>query len=191
MASDGSGYASLHPQAVMFPTLAFPAWLLCLPPLFWHFRQGNIAAGSLITWFVLNNLSNSINPLIWPRDNLSEWWDGKGWCDINARLQVGSIVAHAACTVMIVRKLAKVMDTRNIVVSAGRNSKLKEKIWTLVWCWAYPMLLIALYYVVQPTRYFILGIIGCRAAYDTSWPSVVLIFMWGPITMIVAAYYAG
>jgi hypothetical protein len=128
---------------------------------------------------------------IWPRDNVADWWDGNIWCDINVRLQVGCIVGTTASATMIVRKLAKVMDTRNIVLTSSRNSKLKEKAWEILWCWVYPLVLILLYYVVQPVRYMIYGIIGCLSAYDTSWPSIVLSFMWAPITTLVAASYAG
>jgi hypothetical protein len=183
--------APLAPAAILLPILSFPSWLLCVLPLSWHFRQGNIAAGSLILWVILMNFFNSINPLIWPRDNIDEWWDGNVWCDIHARLQVGAIVGTTASTAMIVRKLAKVMDTRNITVSSSRDSKLKEKVLEIVWCWVYPLVFVLLYYIVQPVRYMIYGIIGCLSAYDTSWPSMFLSFMWAPITTLVAASYAG
>jgi pheromone a factor receptor len=183
--------APLYPQAIILPVLAFPSWILCISPLLWQFRQGNIAAGSLILWVMMINFFNSINPLIWPRDNLDQWWDGNIWCDINARIQVGAVVGTTASAAMIVRKLAKVMDTSNITVSTSRSSKLKEKALEISWCWVYPTILIIVYYVVQPIRYFIYGIVGCLSAYDTSWPSIVLSFMWAPITTLVAASYAG
>lgn len=157
----------------------------------WHFSQHNIAAGSLISWIVLNNFFNSINPLIWPRDNITEWWDGKIWCDINTRIQIGSTVGLSASTAMIVRKLAKVMDTRKITVSSSRNSIIKEKVLDIFVCWGCPFILIIVYYVVQPIRYLLYGIIGCVSAYDRSWPTMVLNIMWGPIAMCAAAYYAG
>lgn len=182
--------APLYPQAILLPVLCFPAWLLCIPPMIWHFSQQNIAAGSLILWIVMNNFFNSINPLIWPRDNIMDWWDGNVWCDINVRIQIGGIVGLAASTAMIVRKLAKVMDTRNITVSSSRNSKIKERILEVVWCWVYPLVMIIVYYVVQPVRYLLYGIVGCISGFHTSWPSMVLSFMWGPITILVAAYYA-
>jgi pheromone a factor receptor len=181
----------LYPQAVILPLLAFPSWILCIPPLFWQLRQGNISAGSLILWVMMINFFNSINPLIWPRDNITQWWDGNVWCDINVRIQVGAIVGTTASTAMIVRRLAMVMDTSNMTVSPGRNSKLKEKALEILWCWVYPLILIIVYYFVQPVRYLIYGIIGCLSAYDTSWPSIVLSFMWAPITTMVAACYAG
>jgi pheromone a factor receptor len=92
---------------------------------------------------------------------------------------------------MIVRKLAKVMDTRNITVTSSRDSKLKEKLLDILWCWVYPLVLILVYYVVQPIRYFIYGITGCWSAYESSWPSILLGYMWAPITIVVATVYTG
>lgn len=183
--------APLYLQAVLFPIFAFPAWIFCVAPIIWHFRQGNIAAGSAILWITINNFFNSINPFIWPRDNLLEWWNGNGWCDIHVRIQVGTIVGLASSTVMIVRKLAKVMDTRSITVSSSRQSRQKETIWEIVVCWGCPLLMILLYHIVQPIRYMIFGIVGCMSAYHVSWPSIVLNLMWGPVFCCIAAYYAG
>jgi pheromone a factor receptor len=183
--------APLYPQAIILPLLAFPSWIFCIVPLFWQMRQGNIAAGSLILWVMMTNFFNSINPLIWPRDNIDEWWDGNIWCDINVRIQVGAMVGTTASTAMIVRRLARVMDTSNITVSPSRNSKLKEKGLEILWCWLYPLTLIIVYYIVQPVRYLIYGIVGCLSGYDTSWASIVLSFMWAPLTILVAAVYAG
>ncbi|KAH4126996.1 hypothetical protein HBI62_185620 [Parastagonospora nodorum] len=180
----------LYLNAILLPLFAFPSWILCLLPLSWHFRQGNVAAGSLILWVIMVNFCNSINPLIWPRDNTTEWWNGNVWCDINVRLQVGCIVGTTASAAMIVRKLARVMDTRNITVSSSRDSKFKERGLEILWCWIYPLVLILLYYIVQPVRYMIYGIIGCLSAYDSSWPSMVLISIWAPITTLVATGYS-
>lgn len=181
----------LHPAAIVFPLLAFPAWILDIAPLIWHFSQHNIAAGSLILWLVLVNFFNSISPLIWPRDNTQDWWDGNVFCDIVVRIHVGCIVGLTASVAMIMRKLAKVMDTRNITVSSSKNEKVKERALEVLWCWGYPCVMMVIYYIVQPVRYFIFGISGCVVAYDSSWPSVVLCWMWGPITMCFCAYYAG
>ncbi|KAJ5061440.1 pheromone A receptor-domain-containing protein [Bipolaris maydis] len=182
--------APIYTQAILFPAFAFPAWILCVPAMVWHFRQANIAAGSNVLWIILHNFFNSINALIWPRDNLLEWWDGNVWCDIHVRIQVASYVGVAASAAMITRKLARVMDTRNITVSSSRSSRVREKIWESVWCWGAPMVLAIVYYVVQPARYTIYGIVGCQSTYDNSWPSLVLSIMWFPITMAFATFWS-
>ncbi|KAF2112004.1 pheromone A receptor-domain-containing protein [Lophiotrema nucula] len=176
--------------AILLPALAFPAVILDIPPLVWHMWQRNIAAWSLILWAMIVNFQNAINPLIWPRDNVADWWDGQGLCDIEVRIYLGAIVALPAATAMVMRKLARVMDTRNITVATSRKSRMKEGVLEIVWCWGFPAFQILTYYIVQPIRYFIFGISGCVVAYDTSWPSAVVSWMWGPITMLVSAGYA-
>lgn len=182
--------APISTQAILFPAVAFPSWILCIPSMVWHFRQANVAAGSIILWLMLHNFFNSVNALIWPRDNVQEWWDGRVWCDIHVRIQVGSYIGAAASSAVIMRKLARVMDTRNITVSTSRSSKTRERIWEILWCWAAPMALVIVYYVVQSARYFIYGIVGCVPAYDPSWLSLVLNVLWFPVTTMFAAYWS-
>lgn len=181
----------LYPQAVWLPVLAFPSWILCISPVVWHFSQCNIAAGSLIFWIMLLNFFNSVNPLIWPRDDIDEWYDGAGLCDIEVRIQVGASVALAACTTIIARRLANIMDTRNITVAPSKRSILIEKALEIIFCWIYPVILMITYYIVQPFRYYIFGISGCTAVYDSSWPSLAIVWVWGCITTLVAAFYSG
>ncbi|KAF1957520.1 STE3-domain-containing protein [Byssothecium circinans] len=180
-----------YASAVFLPVIAFPATLLCVPPMIWHFKQRNVAAGSLMLWLTLINFFNAINPLIWPRDNVMEWWNGEGLCDIQVRIQVGAVVAFTSCSGVIARRLANVMDTRNITVAPSKRSRIVEKVLEIVCCWVIPLLIMIIYYVIQRVRYFIFAISGCVAAYDPSWPSVVLVWMWGPISTIIASYFAG
>jgi pheromone a factor receptor len=181
----------LYPNAILLPVLAFPAWILCIPPFVWHASQRNVAAASLILWIMLINFCNSINPLLWSHDNITEWWDGNVLCDIEVRLFIGSGVGLASCVAMIMRKLATVMDTRNITIAPSRAQVLREKMLDYLWCWAFPALMMLVYYIVQWCRYFLFGISGCVVVYDSSWPSVVLGPMPGTIAICFAAYYAG
>ena len=188
-ASDASR-SPLYLNAVLLPALSVPALLLSLPALAWHLTQRNIAASSLMLWIILHILFNIINPLIWPSDNTESWWNGAGLCDVEVRLLVGSVVGIPGAIACIMQKLATVMDTNNIVVIPSRSQRIREGIMEALWCWGFPALLMLVYYAVQPIRYFIFGISGCVVAYDTSWPSIVLSVMWGPIVCLVAVYYA-
>ncbi|KAF2639015.1 STE3-domain-containing protein [Massarina eburnea CBS 473.64] len=181
----------IYASAVIVPVLAFPACFLCIPPMIWHFNQKNIAAGSLMLWLGFLNFFNAINPLIWPRDNISEWWKGDGLCDVQVRIQVGATVAITSCIVVIARRLSNVMDTRNITVAPSKSSRVSERVLEIVCCWVIPILIMIVYYVVQRARYFIFAISGCTAAFDASWPSIVLVWIWGPIAACIAFYYAG
>jgi|SRR5690242_4065599 len=181
----------IYSNAILFSTLAWVSWLLCIAPLIWHISQRNVAASSLVLWIILTNLPLSINAIIWGHDNIDEWWDGVGWCDIIARIQVGAEVSLAAAVAMILRRLAQVMDTRNITVAPSRSSTLRRQLVELAWCWGYPIVLILFYIPIQSVRYHVWGIEGCNSAYDPVWQSLVLNVMWVPLTMAVVVYYAG
>lgn len=58
-------------------------------------------------------------------------------------------------------------------------------------CFGLPALLMVLMYVVHTWRYVIYGISGCQAPLDMSWVTIVLLMIWPPILMCIAAYYAG
>ncbi|KAF2196325.1 hypothetical protein GQ43DRAFT_383577 [Delitschia confertaspora ATCC 74209] len=180
----------LYTSAIVLPLFAFPAIILDIPPLIWHFSQRNIAAWSLMLWIIIQNLFVAINPFLWPRDNVYDWYNGAGLCDVEARISVGSVVALPCTIVCIMRKLAKVMDTRNISVVPPQNQRIKDNVLEVLWCWAFPGLMMLVYYIVQPVRYFIFSISGCLPAYDGSWMSVLMSWIWGPIITFVAAYYA-
>ena len=180
----------LYPSAIILPALAFPAIFLDIPPLLWHIKQRNIAAWSMIAWVIISNIFLSVNPLIWPRDNVYEWWDGAVFCDIQARITVGGMVGLPCAVTCIIRKLANIMDTRHITMAPRPARKSKENFLEVLWCWGFPAFIIVVYYIVQPIRYFIVGISGCVAAFDASWPSIIVVWVWQPIIMLFAGYYS-
>jgi pheromone a factor receptor len=122
---------------------------------------------------------------------MTEWWDGHVLCDIETRIIVGSWVALPGGLACILRKLAKVLDTKNIVVAPSRSHRIRELVFDLLWCWIFPVVSMVMYYFVQTVRYFIYGISGCGPAFHTSWATVVFVWMWGPLLDFFAAYYAG
>ncbi|KAF1933356.1 STE3-domain-containing protein [Didymella exigua CBS 183.55] len=185
-----SSSGEIYPIAIFFSTLAWGSWLLCVAPLIWHATQRNVAAGSLMLWIILTNISLGINPLIWGHDDIAQWWDGKVWCDINVRIQIGAQVALGASIAMILRRLAKVMDTRNITVSLSRSSKLRGQLIEAGWCWGYPLVIILLYIPVQSARFNIWGIEGCISAYRPNMHSLFLVVIWMPVTMLAVFFYA-
>ena len=181
----------IYPTAILFSTLAWFSWLLCIAPLVWHFSQRNVGGWWVFLWIILTNFPLGINAIIWSHDNVDEWWDGIVWCDINVRIQVGAQVSLGAAVAMILRRLAQVMDTRNITVAPSRSSKMRRQLVELAWCWGYPLVLILFYIPIQSVRYHIWGIEGCNSAYRPDWKSLVLNAMWVPTTMALVVYYAG
>jgi hypothetical protein len=53
-----------------------------------------------------------------------------------------------------------------------------------------PILNLALKFIVEPSRYWIVGNVGCIGQADNSWPTFVLYLAWVPALCLIAAGYA-
>ena len=177
-------------DAVALPILAFFSILLVTPASYWHFKNRNIAATSLIFWVSLNNIFVFVNALIWPTDDVANWWNGHVFCDIQVKLQWAANVGSNGAICAIAMRLAKVMDVNRTSVIPTRSQRKRAAAVDLILCFAAPILVMPLHYIVQPHRYFIETIGGCDATFDQSWLSIVLIFLWSPAFCLACAYYS-
>ncbi|KAF2086991.1 fungal pheromone STE3G-protein-coupled receptor, partial [Saccharata proteae CBS 121410] len=180
----------VYGTAVVVAVLAALAILLDIPPLVWHFRNRNIAAGSLVLWLLFLNLAIFVNAILWPTDDISIWWTGSGLCDIEVYMFVGSWIGVVGAIACILRGLANVLDTKNTVVTTSKNDRRRKYAMEITVCFGLPVIQMALYYIVQPIRYFIYGISGCTPAADNSWPSIVLVALPPVLVCLVCAFYA-
>jgi len=176
-------------MAIIATVISGVVLLLDIPPLVWHIRHRNLGAGSLIGWLLILNLMTFTNALIWPNDNLNEWWHGHGLCDVEVRIKVGASNALPGALTCIMRHLAAVLDTENIIPSM--KTKRLSHIIDLILCFGIPVLSMIALYLVQDLRYYLTGISGCSVSVDNSWPSLITIYLWPLILTLLAAYYAG
>ena len=177
--------------AIAVPVLSILTLVLDIPSFVWHIKNRNLPASCLVFWIILCNLFNFVNALIWPTDDIANWWHGQVWCDIQVKFQVAALFAILGATGSIIRNLATALNTDRIVLNASPAQRRRNRIIDCLLNFGIPIYTIAIHYVVQPTRYFILAISGCDASIDNSWPSLVLINMWAPILCFWDAYYAG
>ena len=164
--------------------------LLIQPPLFWHFRNRNIAATVLISWLTILLLFNLVNALLWPNDDFNAWYNGVGLCDVESKIQVASEVALPASLACILRALAAVLDTDRAIVNQTRAQKRRTRIVDFVWCIVLPLVQMLFHYFVQAKRYYIFGISGCVPAIGWSWLSFTLIVIPPAIWVVVGVYFA-
>lgn len=179
------------PSGIALSVLAFLSVLVCIPPLIWHARNSNFPACCLILWYIVLNLFTFINPMIWPNDDVSSWWNGYIYCDINAKLLTGNNVGVAGALVCTFRSLARVMDTENATLMPSKGEKRRDAAFELVFCVVNPLILMILHYIVQDSRYLIYGIVGCMPSYHSSWVSTAVGFVWSPVILLVACFYCG
>ena len=182
--------APLMPAAVILPVFALLTLILDVPSLVWHVRNRNLAASSMVFWVILANVMNFVNALIWPRDNIAEWWPGFVLCDIEVKLMVAGFVGVVGSLLCVMRNLAKVLDTENAVLSPGKEEKRKQLTIDALLCIGAPIYTMAVHYVVQPNRYYLIAIQGCTTSFDDSWPKMVLILIWPPILCFISVYYS-
>jgi len=178
-------------QATVLSVLAPLAVAVCIPPLIWHWRNGNFPTICLIAWFTMINLFNFANSLIWPTDDITSWWDGRGYCDIHTKLLAAFSVGITGALVCIFRRLAKILDTNPNSLISTRVQQRRNHALEIMLCVVFPIIIMFLHYVVQDSRYRIYAITGCEPPYHASWPSTALAFIWPPIELFVATIYCG
>jgi pheromone a factor receptor len=181
----------VYPLAVVVSTLSLLAIILDIPPFLWHLRNRNAAAASVVFWILIMNVTVFVNALIWPTDDIENWFSGVGLCDIEVKLFVGATGAVPGALVCIMRGLAKVLDTENSVVASSRGARRRQMIIDSLLCVGVPVYLMAVHYVVQHIRFYVWGISGCNTPYDETWLPVALVFIWPPIITLFSAYFAG
>ncbi|EEP79384.1 predicted protein [Uncinocarpus reesii 1704] len=180
----------MSPAGVALSAIAFLSVIVCIPPLVWHGRNKNFPAICLTVWLIIQNIYNFINPLIWPTDDIGSWWEGHVYCDIQAKIIVGSGVGIAGPLACIFRSLAKVMNTDSATLMPSKGEKRRTLAFDITFCLLIPAMVMALHYIVQENRYFIFAIVGCMPSYYSSWPTIVVGYMWAPLVLTVAAVYA-
>lgn len=174
---------------VLIPILACGAFLLSLPPLIVHVQMRNFAATVLVLSFGVLNLQIFLNSLIWPRENQDTFWDGKIFCDIQIKLLVGLMPAIMGAMTSILRQMAIILDTDRMTMSASPRERAQKRYFEAFFCVILPVLLMTTHYVVQPIRIILSPLNGCVAAYDNSWMSIVLQFIWPPVICLVGTFY--
>ncbi|KAL1967693.1 hypothetical protein VTN77DRAFT_2950 [Rasamsonia byssochlamydoides] len=176
-------------QAIAIPILSLLAIILSIPPLVWHSANRNFPASSLIGWFLVNDVFNVANALIWPTDDVDSWWSGAGLCDVEVKLMIASYIGLPGALLCIFRSLAEVMDSDRATLVPSRAQRLRKRAVEIFFCLGLPVLAMIAHYPVQPNRYILLTISGCMSTFDNSWPGIVLSYFWPPVVCLLAGWY--
>lgn len=188
---DEAGQHGIYPQAVLLIVLSFIVVLLNVGPFVWYLKGRNYPAAILIFWVVLLNVFSFVNAIIWRNDDIDSWFSGHIYCDVESRLLLGSYSGAPGALICVMRSLAMIFDTNNATLVPSEGQRKKDLIFMLVFCWAFPIYIMAVYYIVQPARYLLFGIVGCVPLADESWLSDILILIWPLVLTLISVYYAG
>lgn len=174
---------------ILVAALAFPSCMLSIPPLIAHIRNANLAATVLILAIIILNLQNFVNALIWPNNDVENSWDGRIFCDIEVKLYIGLPMVSIGAITSILRQTAIILDTNSITLSPSPKQRIRTAIFEGTVCLLLPVIMMATHYVVQAERYWILPVVGCRAAYDNTWLTIILIFLPPTLVCISGSIY--
>jgi pheromone a factor receptor len=179
----------ISPSAVALPLFACLAILLCIPPLIAHAAARNLAATVLATAILICNIQNLLNALIWPSYPLESKWDGRGLCDVEIKVYVGAYIAITGAMASVFRQLAIILDPNFVSIRPTNRLRYKDLTFEIGLCILLPICIMAVSYVVQSRRYYLVALSGCVPAFYPSWVSSVLIHMWPVILSAIGAAY--
>ncbi|THU83830.1 pheromone receptor Rcb3 B45 [Dendrothele bispora CBS 962.96] len=161
----------------LFPVFAFLGFFLPLIPLPWHFQAWNSGTCFFIFWTSLACLNQFVNSIVWHNNALNP---APVWCDISTRIMLGATVGIPASSLCINRRLYRIATIQS--VGTTQAEKRRAVLIDCLICLLFPMIFIALQYVVQGHRFDILEDVGCYPviyntllAYFTTniWPIVI------------------
>lgn len=178
-----------YAQAVIIPSFSILCMLLTIPPLILHWKNRNLPVVSLICWLLCLNLFNIINAFIWPSDDMDNWWNGAGLCDVEVKVMIASYVAVPGNLLCIFRTLASMIDTRRAMLVPSKQQRWWNIGIDMLFCVIVPVVAIATHIVYQASRYILVGISGCVNSFDESWVSLILAWIWPLVICLIAGYY--
>lgn len=167
---------------------SFMAFVVLIPPFFFHIRQKNIPAWSLIFWFLYSNLVAFINALIWSGENFNEGFEGHGYCDLVVRILSGSTVGELCATACMIFNLYLIVAAKShgIFAPASRS----RTIINIFMCWFNPLLLMGISVIVQQNRYNVVRYRGCTIFYKYHVGAVMLVSIWNILWIFTAIVFA-
>ncbi|KAL1741337.1 pheromone A receptor-domain-containing protein [Schizophyllum fasciatum] len=175
----------LDPTYPLFPIFAFLGFVLALTPMPWHLQAWNSGTCFFMAWTALGCLNQFVNSIVW-KDNAIN--SAPIWCEISIRITMGLSVGLPASSLCIIRRLYHIAKVR--AVSHTRAEKMRIIIIDALICVLFPMVYIAMQYIVQGHRFNILENIGCYPAVFNTGVTYVVSYVWPIIIGIISATYS-
>lgn len=162
----------------------------CWIPLRLFYKHEEVTGTSMVVAVALLNLFYAVNALLWPTDDIANWPEGYGWCDVQLILWVPLETLNAAAVCAVMQNIASQVS---LFRASGLTweEKRRKRIVQACTLFPVPVLQVLLYYFVIAMRYNISGIVGCQAVFDPDWIFLVFFILPCPLFVVAAAYYAG
>jgi|SRR5277367_1763516 len=176
---------------IPFTVFSGISFLLCIPPAYfnWKIPCRPWATLILISWIAILNLLYFFDSIIWSSTNTSDWWDGKGYCDVDARIKDMFEIGVPGAAIGVCRFLADATDL-NPAYTDLRQTRFRRNMIDFFLGIILPLIIQGLKFLVEDSRYHIVGVNGCLGNVAHAWPSLLVYFLWVPGLIVVAALYA-
>ncbi|KAL1730156.1 pheromone A receptor-domain-containing protein [Schizophyllum commune] len=174
--------------------MSYPNWvfsmfmvfgiIMTLLPLPWHLEAWNTGTCLYMLWVAVACLCQLVNSIVWS-GNAIDW--APVWCDISARVIIGTSVAIPAASLVINRRLYYIATVRTVTKS--KPERRREVMMDLLIGMGLPVLVMILQYIPQGHRYDIYEDIGCYPATYNTWVAIVCVTGWPIAIGCVSAVY--
>ncbi|VDC06350.1 unnamed protein product [Peniophora sp. CBMAI 1063] len=178
----------MDPTYPLVPTANFvAAFLTMLTFLTAQLRESwNVGVCMLSAWVFVCTLSTGVQTVVW-RDN-ADTSIAPAFCDIATRIQVGTLAAMPACTLVITRSLHRIVSYQTVVFNDPHERR-RELILDLILGLGLPIILNILYYVVQDARYLVVEQVGCAPALQNTGMAILLLNSTPIILSLISAVF--
>ncbi|KAJ6550811.1 pheromone A receptor-domain-containing protein [Mycena vulgaris] len=168
----------------LFSIFAFLGFLLMLVPLPWHLQAWNSGTCFYMMWVALACLNQFVNSVAW-KDNVLN--NAPVWCDISIRITMGASVGIPAASLCINRRLYQIASVKTVSITPAE--KRRAAVIDALLCVLFPLVYVALQYIVQDHRFIVYEQIGCYPALYNSIPMYLLSMIWPPLLGLASSAY--
>ncbi|KAI0656225.1 STE3-domain-containing protein [Cubamyces menziesii] len=174
----------VDPTYPLFPIFAFLGIVLTIIPLPWHLEAWNSATCYYMLWTSLSCLNEFVNTVIWAHDAIDH---APIWCEISTRLTIAASVGIPAAAMCINQRLYSISRVQAVMVT--RAEKRRAVLIDTFICVLFPLIIMALSYIVQGHRYNILEELGCFPALYNTLLTYFLVNWWPLVLGFIASVY--
>ncbi|TRM58313.1 pheromone A receptor-domain-containing protein [Schizophyllum amplum] len=172
-----------YPNWVFSMFMAFGT-VITLLPLPWHLEAWNTGTCLYMIWVSVACLVQLVNSIVWS-GNAINW--APIWCDISARIIIGTSVAIPAASLVINRRLYCIATVRT--VTKTKPERRREVMMDMLIGMGIPVLVMILQYIPQGHRFDIYEDIGCYPTTYNTWVAIVCVTGWPIAIGCVSAIY--
>ncbi|TDL19572.1 STE3-domain-containing protein [Rickenella mellea] len=167
----------------LYPVVSFLCLILVLVPLPLHWQLRNAGTSMYIIWTATSCFILFVNSIIWHNNAIDK---APVWCDISGRILLGLGIGIPACALCIQRRLYLATQ----IVITNQKEKMKNFIQDLFITLGFPLLVMALVYIVQDHRYDIYEDFGCTTPIYNVWPAYPIYNIWPVAIGLVSLCYS-